>query len=45
MDTAIGKIEINMRGNNRPQQTNSEDLSPAQRRRLQNSSNEFFGFS
>lgn len=44
MDTAIGKIEINMRGNNRPQQTNSEDLSPAQRRRLQNSSNEFFGF-
>ena len=44
MDTSIGKIEINMRGNNRPQQTNSEDLSPAQRRRLQNSSNEFFGF-
>ncbi len=44
MDTAIGKIEINMRGNNRPQQTNNEDLSPAQRRRLQNSSNEFFGF-
>ena len=44
MDTAIGKIEINMRGNNRSQQTNSEDLSPAQRRRLQNSSNEFFGF-
>jgi|9_EtaG_2_1085328.scaffolds.fasta_scaffold07875_2 archaellum biogenesis ATPase FlaH len=45
MDTSIGKIEINMRGNNRPQQNNSEDLSPAQRRRLQNSSNEFFGFS
>ena len=44
MDTSVGKIEINMRGNNRPQQTNSEDLSPAQRRRLQNSSNEFFGF-
>ena len=44
IDTSIGKIEINMRGNNRPQQTNSEDLSPAQRRRLQNSSNEFFGF-
>ena len=43
MDTSIGKIEINMRGNNRPQQTNSEDLSPAQRRRLQNSSNNFFG--
>ena len=33
MDTSIGKIEINMRGNNRPQQNNSEDLSPAQRRR------------
>ena len=45
MDTAVGKIEINMRGNNRPQQNNREDLSPAQRRRLQNSSNEFFGFS
>ena len=45
MDTSIGKIEINMRGNNRPQQNNNEDLSPAQRRRLQNSSNEFFGFS
>ncbi len=44
MDTSIGKIEINMRGNNRPQQNNNEDLSPAQRRRLQNSSNEFFGF-
>ena len=44
MDTAIGKIEINMRGNNRPQQTNSEDLSPAQRRRGQRASNEFFGF-
>ena len=43
MDTSIGKIEINMRGNNRPQQNNNEDLSPAQRRRLQNSSNEFFG--
>jgi len=44
MDTSIGKIEINMRGNNRPQQTNSEDLSPAQRRRAQRASNEFFGF-
>jgi hypothetical protein len=44
MDTAIGKIEINMRGNNRPQQNNTEDLSPAQRRRGQRASNEFFGF-
>ena len=44
MDTAIGKIEINMRGNNRSQQVNSEDLSPAQRRRAQRASNEFFGF-
>ena len=43
MDTSIGKIEINMRGNNRPQQNNSEDLSPAQRRRLRNSSENFFG--
>ena len=44
MDTSIGKIEINMRGNNRPQQVNSEDLSPSQRRRAQRASNEFFGF-
>ena len=44
MDTSIGKIEINMRGNNRPQQNNNEDLSPAQRRRLQGASNDFFGF-
>ena len=43
MDTSIGKIEINMRGNNRPQQNQQGDLSPAQRRRLQNSSNSFFG--
>ena len=43
MDTSIGKIEINMRGNNRPQQNQTGDLSPAQRRRLQNSSNSFFG--
>ena len=43
MDTSIGKIEINMRGNHRPQQTNTEDLSPAQRRRLQGASNSFFG--
>jgi hypothetical protein len=44
MDTSIGKIEINIRGNNRSQQTNSEDLSPAQRRRLHGESNSFFGF-
>ena len=43
MDTSIGKIEINMRGNNRPQQNQQGDLSPAQRRRLQQSSNSFFG--
>jgi archaellum biogenesis ATPase FlaH len=43
MDTSMGKIEINMRGNNRPQQNNNEDLSPAQRRRLQGASNSFFG--
>jgi archaellum biogenesis ATPase FlaH len=42
MDTSIGKIEINMRGNNRPQQNNSEDLSPAQRRRLRGASSNFF---
>ena len=45
MDTSIGKIEINMRGNNRPQQSNNEDLSPAQRRRLRGASNNFFGLS
>jgi len=44
MDTSIGKIEINMRGNNRPQQNNQGDLSPIQRRRAQQASNEFFGF-
>ena len=43
MDTSIGKIEINMRGNNRPQQNQQGDLSPAERRRLQRSSNNFFG--
>ena len=42
MDTSIGKIEINMRGNNRPQQNNNEDFSPAQRRRLQGASSNFF---
>jgi hypothetical protein len=44
MDTSIGKIEINMRGNNRPQQTPQGDLSPRQRGRLQQESNNFFGF-
>ena len=44
MDTAIGKIEINMRGNNRPQQTPQGDLNPRQRGRLQKASDNFFGF-
>ena len=43
MDTSIGKIEINIRGNNRNVQTPQGDLSPAQRRRLQGASNNFFG--
>ena len=43
MDTSIGKIEINMRGSNRPQQNQQGDFSPAERRRLQRSSNNFFG--
>ena len=42
MDTSIGKIEINIRGNNRNEQTPPGDLSPAQRRRLRNSSENFF---
>ena len=42
MDTAIGKIEINMRGNNRNEQNPPGELSPAQRRRLRNSSENFF---
>jgi archaellum biogenesis ATPase FlaH len=42
MDTAIGKIEINIRGNTRTEQTPPGDLSPAQRRRLRNSSENFF---
>ena len=42
MDTSIGKIEINIRGNNRTEQTPPGDLSPAQRRRLRNSSENFF---
>ena len=43
MDTSIGKIEINIRGNNRNEQTPPGELSPAQRRRLRNSSENFFG--
>ena len=42
MDTSIGKIEINIRGNNRTEETPPGDLSPAQRRRLRNSSENFF---
>ena len=42
MDTSIGKIEINMRGNARTEQTPPGELSPAQRRRLRNSSENFF---
>jgi replicative DNA helicase len=42
MDTAIGKIAINMRGNNRTEQTPPGEVSPAQRRRLRGASNEFF---
>jgi hypothetical protein len=43
MDTSIGKIEINMRGNNRPQQNQTGDLSPAQQRRGQREATNFFG--
>ena len=43
MDTAIGKIAINIRGNNRNEQTPPGEISPAQRRRLRGASNEFFG--
>ena len=42
MDTSIGKIEINIRGNNRNAQTAPGDISPAERRRLRNSSENFF---
>ena len=42
MDTSIGKIAINIRGNNRTEETPPGDLSPAQRRRLRNSSENFF---
>ena len=45
MDTSIGKIGINIRGNNeseRNQQNPQGGMSPAQRRRLQGESNTFF---
>jgi replicative DNA helicase len=45
MDTSMGKIEINIRGNNRPegnQQNLQGGMSPAQRRRLQGESESFF---
>ena len=42
MDTSIGKIEINIRGNNRNTQNAPGDISPAERRRLRNSSENFF---
>jgi len=45
MDTAIGKIAINIRGNNRNEQTPPGEISPAQRRRLRGASNEFFNLS
>ena len=43
IDTSIGKIEINVRRNNRNEQTPPGEISPAQRRRLRNSSENFFG--
>ena len=43
MDTSIGKIAINIRGSNRNEQTPPGEISPAQRRRLRNSSQNFFG--
>ena len=45
MDTSIGKIEINMRGNNRNEQTPPGEVSPAQRRRLRGASDNFFNFN
>jgi replicative DNA helicase len=42
MDTSIGKISINIRGNGRPEQTTPGAVSPAERRRLRGASNEFF---
>ena len=43
MDTSIGKIEINERNSQRNSQTPQGELSPAERRRLRNSSENFFG--
>jgi len=43
MDTAIGKIAINIRGNNRNVQAPPGEISPTERRRLRGASNEFFG--
>ena len=42
MDTSIGKIEINIRGSQQNTQTPPGELSPAERRRLPNSSETFF---
>ena len=47
MDTSIGKIEINERGNRNNenlQTTPPGDLSPDQRRRLRGRAQEFFKF-
>ena len=47
MDTSIGKIEINERGNRNnenSQPTLPGDISPDQRRRLQGRAQEFFNF-
>ena len=42
MDTAIGKIAINIRGNNRNEQAPPGEFSSAERRRLRGASNDFF---
>ena len=43
IDTSIGKIEINERNTQRNTPTPQGELSPAERRRLRNSSENFFG--
>ena len=43
IDTSIGKIEINERNSQRNGPTPQGELSPAKRRRLRNSSENFFG--
>ena len=43
IDTSIGKIEINERNSQRNGPTPQGELSPAERRRLRNSSENFFG--